>query len=65
MTWTWQFEDAAGKPVDLPSETFTTQSDAESWIGSEWRVLAGKGVARVILINDDHEEYTMSLEPGS
>jgi hypothetical protein len=51
--------------MDLPpAETFPTQSDAESWLGEEWRSLLAGGVARVTLLEDDRVVYgPMSLDP--
>ncbi|GGJ84806.1 hypothetical protein GCM10010123_13060 [Pilimelia anulata] len=61
MAWTWRYEDAAGRPVDGPQETFPNQADAESWIGQAWRDLAAAGIDAVTLREDDRVEYTMSL----
>lgn len=66
MAWTWRFEKADGVRVDPPvqPEDFTTQGDAESWIGENWRELAASGVNQVVLLEDDREVYgPMSLEP--
>lgn len=64
MAWTWRYEDADGRPVDGPSEAFSSQSDAESWLGQSWRELAAKGVAAAILVEDGRTEYRMSLQPA-
>ncbi|GIJ50498.1 hypothetical protein Val02_73840 [Virgisporangium aliadipatigenens] len=64
MAWTWRYEDASGGPVDYPSEAFSSQSDAESWIGQSWRELAAAGVVRVVLLEDTRQEYRMSLAPA-
>ena len=40
MPWSWRYEDVDGQPVDGPAETFSSQADAESWIGQNWRELA-------------------------
>jgi hypothetical protein len=66
MPWTWRFEKADGRatasPADLPEETFTTQADAETWLGENWRVLAAGGVAQVTLLEDETLIYgPMSL----
>lgn len=63
MPWTWRYEDAEGEPASGPSEVFGSQSDAESWLGQEWRALADAGVAKVVLMEDDRVEYDMSLLP--
>jgi len=65
MSWTWRYEDAEGGTVDGPaSEAFSSQSDAESWLGGSWRELAAAGVAQVSLLDAGRVEYTMSLAPA-
>jgi hypothetical protein len=68
MTWTWQFEKADGSVAPgrgLPKESFASQSDAETWIGEHWRVLADLGVDQISLLNDSTIEYgPMSLAPA-
>jgi hypothetical protein len=61
MPWSWRYEDADGATVAGPAETFSSQADAESWIGQTWRELAAGGVAGVTLMEDDRVEYRMSL----
>ncbi len=61
MAWTWRYEDAAGQPVDGPNEAFSSQSDAESWLGQHWRDLVGSGAAHAVLAEDGRTEYRMSL----
>ena len=67
MTWTWQFESADGTVLSargLPVETFPSQSDAESWLGENWRSLLAAGVDQVTLLEDGRTEYgPMSLHP--
>ncbi|GID32156.1 hypothetical protein [Paractinoplanes brasiliensis] len=64
MPWSWRYENAEGQPVAGPQETFSSQADAESWIGQEWRQLAKEGVAGVVLLEDDRVDYRMSLLPA-
>lgn len=64
MPWIWRYEDVDGKPVDGPAETFSSQADAESWIGQEWRQLQEAGVSTVTLVEDDRVDYQMSLQPA-
>ncbi|GAA2901903.1 hypothetical protein Acy02nite_10640 [Actinoplanes cyaneus] len=64
MPWSWRYEDVDGKSVDGPAETFSSQADAESWIGQEWRQLQATGVSTVTLIEDDRVDYQMSLQPA-
>jgi hypothetical protein len=64
MAWTWRYEDADGKPVDGPSEAFSSQSDAESWLGQSWRELLATGIVTAVLVEDGRDEYRMSLQPA-
>ncbi|WP_433215949.1 hypothetical protein [Microtetraspora malaysiensis] len=65
MTWRWRYEDANGGEVtsrELPREIFTSQADAESWLGENWRELLESGVEQVSLLEEDRVEYSgMSL----
>jgi hypothetical protein len=64
--WTWRYEDAEGNAVPDPSpQQFPSQSDAESWLGEEWRTLLDAGVDGVYLIEDGTQIYgPMSLRPA-
>jgi hypothetical protein len=64
MPWSWRYEGADGQPVGGPAETFSSQADAESWIGQVWRDLASSGVTSVVLLEDDRVDYSMSLQPA-
>jgi hypothetical protein len=68
--WWWRLEDAAGAEVKLDGsaveeyadQRFTSQADAESWIGESWSELKEAGVAQVTLFEIDREVYgPMSL----
>jgi hypothetical protein len=63
VSWTWRLEDTKGTVVTGPeSPTQTNQSDAESWIGEQWRELLGAGVAQATLLHDGAVVYgPMSL----
>ena len=63
MSWTWRLESEDGTPItSLDSPIHPNQSDAESWLGEQWRGLADSGVARVTLLEDGAEIYgPMSL----
>ena len=64
MSWTWRIEDASGNSVSLDYEVpgFSSQSDAESWLGEVWRALADAGAVQVTLLEDGREVYgPMSL----
>jgi hypothetical protein len=60
-------ETNTGEPHDggLDEPEFSTQSDAETWIGEVWRTLADAGVGQVTLLEAGREVYgPMSLEAG-
>lgn len=64
--WWWRLEDAAGTEVavtgDLADQRFTSQADAESWVGEIWAELAEEGVDAVTLFEHDRQVYgPMSL----
>jgi hypothetical protein len=61
MTWSWRYEDADGTLVDGPNETFSSQADAESWLGQVWKDLSAAGVVQVKLLEGERVEYQMSL----
>lgn len=65
MAWSWRYEGPDGKPATGPVETFSSQADAESWIGQAWRQLADSGVTTVVLVDGDRVEYRMSLLPAA
>jgi len=65
MPWTWRYEGGKGQAVTGPAETFSSQADAESWLGQTWRALASAGVTAVALLEDDRVEYRMSLLPAA
>ena len=64
--WTWRYEDADGRAVAEPTPgPFPSQSDAESWLGEEWRTLLSAGVDNVYLLDDGNVVYgPMSLRPA-
>jgi len=67
MPWNWRYETVAGGPAGdgRPEETFTTQSDAESWLGENWRRLLDSEVDQVTLCEDGQVVYgPMSLHPA-
>jgi hypothetical protein len=66
MAWQWRYEMTDSKTVTLDDEapTFSSQADAESWIGEEWEHLLKAGVDAVTLVEDEREVYgPMSLHP--
>lgn len=65
--WTWELFDAQRRPVTevATGGTFPSQSEAESWLGEEWRSLLDAGVDAVTLREDDAVVYgPMSLQPA-
>ena len=69
MAWTWQFEKQDGTVMasrGLPKEAFSSQGDAESWLGENWRSLLEAGVDQVTLLDEERTEYgPMSLHPAA
>lgn len=68
MSFVWRYETGDGSPADagaLPQLTFSTQADAESWIGENWQRLLEGGVDQVSLLEGDRVIYAaMSLHPA-
>ncbi|AJE86085.1 MULTISPECIES: hypothetical protein [Streptomyces] len=65
--WTWRFEKSDGAEVEpaVEPEEFTTQGDAESWIGEFFKELAEGGADQVTLFEDGAKVYgPMSLHQG-
>lgn len=67
--WRWRLLDAGGADVTEERQpgghphSFSSQGDAESWIGEVWRELAEAGVDAVTLFEADREVYgPMSLQ---
>ena len=63
MTWTWRLESVDGTvQTDTASPMHASQSDAESWLGEQWRELADAGVAQATLLDGTTQVYgPMSL----
>ena len=63
--WRWRLEDSSGAevtPAGVVNQDFPSQSDAESWVGEEWRELLDAGVDAVTLFEGDRKVYgPMSL----
>lgn len=68
--WSWHLEDATGEAVvptgdgadQLVDQRFTSQGDAESWVGEFHGALAAAGVDQVVLFEHDRRVYgPMSL----
>ncbi|MFI0407211.1 hypothetical protein E1264_14990 [Actinomadura sp. KC216] len=61
MAWSWRLEKADGRMVGMSEETFSTQADAESWLGENWRGLRADDVDSVTLLDGESVVYEMSL----
>jgi hypothetical protein len=61
MAWSWRYEAEDGRKDAGGSESFPSQSDAESWLGQTWRDLVANGVVTAVLMEDERVEYRMSL----
>ncbi len=63
--WTWSYLDIDAKAMTghaLPTTGFPSQSEAESWLGEQWRALTGEGVEAVTLLHEGTVVYgPMSL----
>ena len=58
MNWTWRLEDPDGASLAEPTAVAQpTRSDAETWLGENWRELAEAGVAQVVLVEDGRDVY--------
>ena len=67
-SWSWLMESAAGEPSADPahSQSFPTQSDAETWIGDNWRSLLDSGIEQVTLLEEANVVYgPMGLRPDA
>ena len=67
--WHWRLQNSAGEEVsvggELGSATFSSQADAESWVGEFYAELAEQGVDSVTLVEVDRVVYgPMSLHPS-
>ncbi|WP_131742620.1 hypothetical protein [Actinomadura roseirufa] len=61
MAWSWRLEKADGQSAGVAEETFSTQADAESWLGENWRGLRAGEVDKVTLLDGETVVYAMSL----
>ncbi|NEK84561.1 hypothetical protein GCU60_02110 [Blastococcus saxobsidens] len=62
MSWHWRLEDPSGSTLDPASvgvevPECENQSDAESWLGENWRELLDNGVATVTLFDGEEKAY--------
>lgn len=51
--WEWDLRDADGQRLTQPvTPVFTTQYDAEQWLGEHWRTFADAGAVSAQILND-------------
>jgi hypothetical protein len=73
MVWAWTLLDREGSVVpEVPVEDlgradeFTSQSEAETWIGLNWKALLDAGIDAVELTEDGRKVYgPMGLAPAT
>ena len=73
MVWAWTLLDHEGSVVpEVPVEDlgradeFTSQSEAETWIGLNWKALLSAGIDAVELTEDGRKVYgPMGLAPAT
>jgi len=64
MAFTWVYLDEAGKPAAVIAE-FTTRSEAEIWLTTNWKLLLNGGVHQVSLWDGTELAMeNMSLHPA-
>jgi hypothetical protein len=69
MGWTWQYLHLDGTelqklPPSAVTNSFSSQADAESWVGEAYQQLIDDGVDQVTLFEEERKVYgPMSLHP--
>jgi hypothetical protein len=61
--YVWVPQDGAGNDLS-PSPPFSSQDDAEAWMGREWSGLVDAGAEYVVLKADGEFVYRMGLRAG-
>ncbi len=61
--YVWVLLDADGGEMRA-TQTFTSQEEAEAWMGAEWSSLLDEGAEYVSLREDDRQVYKMGLREG-
>jgi hypothetical protein len=65
VSFRWRYLNESGTEQTGPEETFSDQTEAESWLSDEWPALADSGIDAVTLLDGDSEVYgPMSLHEG-
>ena len=65
MAWTWRYEadGATVDPAEAPrQQPQPSQSDAETWMGENWRELLAAGVTHGVLTDGERDVYRMGLD---
>lgn len=65
MAWSWRLERTDGQTIGISEESFSTQADAETWLGENWRGLRADDVDKVTLLDGGTTVYVMSLHEAS
>jgi len=62
--WVWAFDDAEGNELEEPvSPVFSSQFDAEAWLGEHWRAVSVRGARRARLLHDGEPATAPVLIP--
>lgn len=65
MSFRWRYLSESGTEQTGPDDTFSDQTEAETWLSDEWPALAEAGIDAVTLLDGDSEVYgPMSLHEG-
>lgn len=56
----WALHDASGALLRT-TQVFSSQEDAEAWMGSNWSALLDEGAESVALVQGDETLYEMGL----
>lgn len=63
MAFSWRLSPPGAFVAPDTAASFTSQSDAESWLGEHWREMAAAGVKDVTLSDGATAVYDMTLQP--
>ena len=58
--FTWKLRGASGEEL-RDTESFSSQADAEAWMGAHWSALLDEGAETVALVADGGTLYEMGL----
>ena len=60
MSFRWIVHDSAGEDIRV-TEDFSSQAEAEAWMGTEWESLLTEGGEEVTLMDEGEQVYRMGL----